>query len=101
MIYNWAAGVRTFVWLLAAGVDGNEYDDFGFIHGLRNLPDDFTPRPVFAALGNTNALFSDTKPDVSIQMEPPDIPQVPGKPRYPFFGYGFRSAQGKAIVAYW
>ena len=55
------AGVRTFVWLLTAGVDGNEYDDFGFIHGLRHLPDDFTPRPVFYALQNTNALFADTQ----------------------------------------
>src|SRR5208337_4905238 len=27
LVYNWAAGVRTFVWLLAAGTDGNEYDD--------------------------------------------------------------------------
>src|SRR3989442_882469 len=45
LIYNWAAGVRTFVWLLAAGTDGNEYDDFGLIHGLRYLPDAFTPRP--------------------------------------------------------
>ena len=69
LVYNWAAGVRTFVWLLAAGVDGNEYDDFGIIHGLRNLPDDFTPRPVFHALQNTNALFSDTKLDPSIKIE--------------------------------
>jgi hypothetical protein len=95
MIYNWAAGVRTFVWLLAAGTDGNEYDDFGFIHGLRNLPDDFTPRPVFAAYQNTNALFSDTKPDASIKIDPPE------KTGFPFFGYAFRSAKGKAIVAYW
>ena len=29
MLYNWAEGVKTFVWLLAAGTDGNEYDDFG------------------------------------------------------------------------
>ena len=41
MVYNLAAGVRTFVWLLAAGVDGNEYDDFGLIHGRRELSDDF------------------------------------------------------------
>ncbi|HKW97013.1 MAG TPA: hypothetical protein VJN43_04725 [Bryobacteraceae bacterium] len=99
MIYNWAAGVRTFVWLIAAGTDGNEYDDFGFIHGLRNLPDDFTPRPVFAAYQNTNALFSDTRPDPSIKIDPPDTPALKGK--YPFFGYGFRTEKGKAIVAYW
>jgi len=35
LLYNWAAGVRTFVWLLTAATDGNEYDDFGLIHGLR------------------------------------------------------------------
>ena len=71
LLYNWAQGVRTFVWLLAAGTDGNEYDDFGMIHGLRNLPDDFQPRPVFYALQNTNALFSDTRPDPSIQIVRP------------------------------
>ena len=58
--------MRTFVWLLAGGVDGNEYDDFGMVHGFRNLPDDFAPRPVYYALQNTNALFSDTKYDPSI-----------------------------------
>ncbi|MDP8983322.1 MAG: hypothetical protein M3O35_22330 [Acidobacteriota bacterium] len=91
MLYNLAAGVRTFVWLLAAGVDGNEYDDFGLIHGLRNLPDDFTPRPVFHALQNTNALFSDTKFDPSIGVTA----------AAPFLRYGFRNRNGKAIIAYW
>ena len=79
MIYNHAAGVRTFVWLLTAGVDGNEYDDFGFIHGFRNLPDDFTPRPVFYALQNTNALFSDTKLDPSIRVEPSEVKLCAGR----------------------
>jgi hypothetical protein len=91
MLYNLAAGVRTFVWLLAAGVDGNEYDDFGMIHGFRNLPDDFTPRPVFHALQNTNALFSDTKFDPSITITAST----------PFLRYGFRNRNGKAIIAYW
>ena len=67
-VYNLAAGVKTFVWLLAAGTDGNEYDDFGIIHGLTNHDCDFTPRPVFRALQNTNALFSDTKFDASIEV---------------------------------
>jgi hypothetical protein len=101
LIYNWAAGVRTFVWLLAAGTDGNEYDDFGMIHGLRNLPDDFTPRPVFFALQNTNALFSDTRPDPSIQIVTPDVPALRRQSEFPFFAYGFRSKSGKPIVAYW
>jgi hypothetical protein len=101
MVYNWAAGVRTFVWLLAAGTDGNEYDDFGIIHGLRNVPEDFTPRPVFYAIQNTNALFSDTQLDPSIQVMTPNIPPLRRKSEFPFYSYGFRSKPGKPIVAYW
>src|ERR1700722_6314107 len=95
IVYNHAAGVRTFVWLLTAGVDGNEYDDFGFIHGFRNLPDDFTPRPVYYALQNTNALFSDTKLDPSIGIEASDVPNLRRQGRSPFLQYGFRNANGK------
>ncbi len=101
VIYNHAAGVKTFVWLLAAGVDGNEFDDFGFIHGLTNHDYDFTPRPVFYALQNMNALFSDTKLDPSIEISGSDIPALRRKSGFPFMGFGFRSKGGKAIVAYW
>jgi hypothetical protein len=101
MIYNHAAGVRTFVWLLTAGVDGNEYDDFGVIHGLRNLPDDFTPRPVYYALENTNALFSDTKLDPSIHISGFDALQLHKQNAAPFLTYGFRNKNGKSIIAYW
>jgi hypothetical protein len=101
LVYNWAAGVRTFVWLLAAATDGNEFDDFGVIHGLRNVPEDFTPRPVFFSIQNTNALFSDTQIDPSIQIVPPDIPALRRKTAFPFYAYGFRSKAGKPIVAYW
>jgi hypothetical protein len=101
MIYNLAAGVKTFVWLLTAGVDGNEYDDFGFIHGRRELPDDFTPRPVYYALRNTNALFSDTKLDPSITITASDVPALRRQGRAPFLRYGFRNKNGQAIVAYW
>jgi len=100
-IYNLAAGVKTFVWLLAAGTDGNEYDDFGIIHGLTNHDYDFTPRPVFQALQNTNALFSDTKFDSSIEISSPDLPALRRQADFPFMGYGFRSTKGKSIVAYW
>ena len=100
MIYNWAQGVRTFVWLLTAATDGNEYDDFGMIHGLRHLPDDFTPRPVFYALQNTNALFADTRFDPSIKITPPDAPALHDDSQ-PFLAYGFRTKAGKPIVAYW
>jgi hypothetical protein len=98
ILYNHAAGVKTFVWLLTAGVDGNEYDDFGFIHGKRDLPDDFTPRPVYYAYQNTNALFADTKLDASIGIEVSDVPR---SQREAFLRYGFRNKNGKAIVAYW
>ena len=101
LIYNHAAGVKTFVWLLTAGTDGNEYDDFGIIHGLTNNDYDFTPRPVFYALQNTNALFSDTKSDPSIEISGADIPALRRKSGFPFLSYGFRSKSGKAIVAYW
>jgi hypothetical protein len=101
MIYNHATGVRTFVWLLTAGVDGNEYDDFGFIHGFRHLPDDFTPRPVFYALQNTNTLFSDTKLDPSVRLEPADPLEIRRQNDAPFLAYGFRNTNGKVIIAYW
>jgi hypothetical protein len=101
IIYNHAAGVKTFVWLLAGGVDGNEFDDFGFLHGLRNLPDDFGPRPVFYALQNTNALFSDTRLDPGINIVAPDVPALRRQERAPLMRYGFRNKNGKAIVAYW
>lgn len=101
VIYNHAAGVKTFVWLLAAGTDGNEYDDFGILHGLTNHDYDFAPRPVFQALQNTNALFSDTTFDPSIEISSPDTEILREYSGFPFMGFGFRSRAGKAIVAYW
>jgi hypothetical protein len=98
ILYNHAAGVRTFVWLLAAGVDGNEYDDFGFIHGKRGLKDDFTPRPVYFALQNTNALFGDTKFDANIKIEWANVAK---SRENEFLHYGFRNKNGKVIVACW
>jgi hypothetical protein len=100
-IYNHAAGVKTFVWLLAAATDGNEYDDFGLIHGLTNHQTDWTPRPVFYALQNTNALFSDTKFDPAIEISSPDTPTLLKQSGAPLLTYGFRSQNGKAIIAYW
>jgi hypothetical protein len=101
LIYNHAAGVKTFVWLLAAGADGNEYDDFGIIHGITNHDTDFTPRPVFHALQNTNALFADTKFDPSVEISGADLPALRRQTGVPFMAYGFRSRTGKTIVAYW
>jgi hypothetical protein len=101
LIYNHAAGVKTFVWLLAAGTDGNEFDDFGIVHGLTNHDYDFTPRPVYYALQNTNALFSDTKLDTTIQISSNDLPAIRRQSGFPFLSNGFRAKSGKAIVAYW
>jgi hypothetical protein len=101
LVYNWAAGVKTFVWLLTSATDGNEYDDFGMIHGLRYLPDDFTPRPVYAALAHTNWLFSDTRPDASIKLTSADFERISRQAGSPLLSYGFRSRTGKGIVAYW
>jgi hypothetical protein len=98
LLYNLAAGVKTFVWILAPGVDGNEFDDFGMLHGLRGLPDDFAPRPVFGALQNTNALFADTHFDAGIRIETGDWQ---AKDKGTLLTYGFRNTNGKAIVAYW
>src|SRR5450432_380465 len=100
-VYNLASGVKTFVWLLAAGTDGNEYDDFGIVHGITNHDTDFTPRPVFYALQNTNALFSDTRFDPTIEVRGADLPALRRQAGFPFMSYGFRSDKGKAIVAYW
>jgi len=100
-VYNLAAGVKTFVWLLAAGTDGNEYDDFGLVHGLTNHENDWTPRPVFYALQNTNAVFSDTKFDPTIEISGPDLPALRRHTGFPFMSYGFRNRNGKSVVAYW
>ena len=95
MLYDRAAGVRMFVWCLAAGTDGNEGDDFGLIHGMMFRPNDFTPRPAFESMRNTIALFSDTKLDASVDVK--SLASTDEK----VLSYAFRSTSGKAIVAYW
>ncbi len=96
LIADRAAGVRAFVWLIVGATDGNESDDFGMLHGLMFRPEDFTPRPVFAALRNTVTLFSDTKFDPSIQVHSDGATTSPA-----LLSYGFRSPKNKAIIAYW
>jgi len=95
LVTDRAAGIRTFVWLIVGATDGNEMDDFGMLHGLLYRPEDFTPRPAFSALQNTNTLFSDTKPDASIKLEA-DASSTE-RP----VTYAFRSEKGKALLAYW
>ncbi len=96
LIADRAAGVRTFVWLIVGATDGNESDDFGMLHGLMFRPEDFTPRPVFAALRNTITLFSDTKFDPAIEVHSEGATTSPA-----LLGYGFRSPKNRAIIAYW
>lgn len=100
LVYNLAAGVKTFPWILAAAPDGNENDDFGILHGLTYHENDFEPRPVFSALQNTNALFSDTNFVPEFQVSGATVPAYM-RDAYPFLAYGFRSRSGKAIIAYW
>jgi hypothetical protein len=97
LLYDRAAGVRTFVWLIVGATDGNESDDFGMLHGLMLRPEDFTPRPVFAALQNTATLFSDTRFDPSVEIHADSR----ASSSQSLLGFGFRSPQNKAIVAYW
>jgi len=97
LIADRAAGVRTFVWLIVGATDGNESDDFGMLHGLMLRPEDFTPRPAFAALQNTATLFSDTTLDPSIQTRI----DGPSSSSQSLLGYGFRSPKSKAIIGYW
>jgi hypothetical protein len=68
---------------------------------LTNHDYDFKPRPVYYALQNTNALFSDTKFDPTIEIFSNDVPAIRRQSGFPFLSYGFRSKSGKAIVAYW
>ncbi|MFL6350565.1 MAG: GH39 family glycosyl hydrolase [Bryobacteraceae bacterium] len=93
LLIDRASGVRTFVWLIVGATDGNELDDFGLLHGLKFQPNDFTPRPVFAALQNTNTLFSDTQIDPSIKIQSDSNANLRS--------YAFRSSNGKAILGYW
>jgi hypothetical protein len=97
LILDRAEGIRTFVWLLVGATDGNESDDFGMLHGLMYKASDFTARPVFSALQNTNSLFSDTQTDPSIKVEVQPVSAAAARP----VTYSFRSSKGKAIVAYW
>jgi hypothetical protein len=101
LLYNWAAGVRTFIWTFLEASDGNEGEGWGILYGRRYLSSDFKPRPVFRSLQNTNALFSDTEPDPSIRITIAKVDQLQRQTGYRFFAYGFRFHSGKAIVAYW
>lgn len=101
MVYNWAAGVPTFLWELINDTSTSEGDNFGIIHGMMHQSGDFEPRPVFHTIARTNALFGDTRRDPSIQATVVDRAALEAASRAPFYAYGFRSRGGKALVAYW
>jgi hypothetical protein len=101
MLYNWANGVPTYIWELINDTSSSEGDEFGLIHGLMYKPTDFTPRPVYFALQNLTALFSDAFPDASISISSPDFAAVSQTAGAPVLAYGFRTHKGKAIVGFW
>ncbi len=101
MIYNLAHGVKTFIWELAPGTDGNEDDDFGLIHGMKYLSTDFTPWRAFYAYEHTNWLFSDTQFDPSTKIEDPYVRALRLRIAAPFLAYGFRSRSEKGQPARW
>jgi len=101
VMYNWAAGVPTYLWELVNDTSTSEGDNFGIIHGMMHRSEDFQPRPVFYTLARTNALFGDTVRDSSIGVSLADRAPLESASLAPFYAYGFRSRRGKVIVAYW
>lgn len=101
MLYNWSFGIPTSIWELINDTSSSEGDNFGIIHGMMFKPTDFTPRLVYAAVQNLDALFSDTERDNSIAISSPDFAGIQADSGAPVLAYGFRSRQGKAVVGYW
>jgi hypothetical protein len=101
MLYNWANGIPTYIWELINDTSSSEGDAFGVIHGMMYKPTDFTPRLVYSTVQNLDAIFSDTKRDTSIGISSPDFRSIQNDAGAPVLAYGFRSRQGKAVVAYW
>jgi hypothetical protein len=98
MIIDRVVGVRTFLWELIPGVDGNQGDDFGLIHGMMMRSEDFAPRLAFLAVQNTNSVFSDTTRDNSISVTN-DFHNSSPSPSVR--SHAFRSSTGKAVIAFW
>jgi len=101
LVYNWAFNVPTFIWELINDTSSDEGDDYGIIHGMMYNASDFQPRPVWGPLQNTNAVFADTERDRSIRIAVSNKGDLERTAKAPFFVYGFRSREGKVIVAYW
>jgi hypothetical protein len=101
MLYNWANGIPTYIWELINDTSTSEGDEFGILHGMMYKPADFTPRPVYYAVENLDALFSDTHRDTSISISSPDFAAISRETGAPVLAYGFRSPDGKAIIGFW
>jgi hypothetical protein len=101
MLYNWSFGIPTSIWELINDTSSSEGDYFGIIHGMMFKPTDFTPRLVYAAVQNLDALFADTERDASIEISSPDFASIQTDSGAPVLAYGFRSRKGKAVVGYW
>jgi hypothetical protein len=101
MLYNWSFGVPTSVWVLINDTSSSEGDNFGIIHGMMYKPTDFSPRLVYAAVQNLDAVFSDTERDNSIAISSPDFAGIQKDSGAPVLAYGFRSPKGQAVVGYW
>ncbi|MGO8814281.1 MAG: hypothetical protein ACLQVG_06375 [Terriglobia bacterium] len=101
MLYNWSFGVPTSIWELINDTSSSEGDNFGIIHGMMFKPSDFTPRLVYAAVQNLDALFADTERDNAIAITSPDFAPIQKDSGAPVLAYGFRSTKGKAIVGFW
>ncbi len=100
LVYNWAHSIPTFIWELINDTSTSEGDNFGMIHGMTFHAADFQPRPVFYATARVNAVFGDTHPDPQIKIGI-DHNSVEPANDAAIYSYGFRSTNGKAIVAYW
>jgi hypothetical protein len=101
MLYNWSFGIPTFIWELINDTSSSEGDNFGIIHGMMYKPTDFSPRLVYAAVQNLDALFSDTERDTFIEISSPEFAGIQKDTGAPVLAYGFRSRKGKAVVGYW
>jgi hypothetical protein len=101
MLYNWAKGIPTYIWELINDTSSSEGDEFGLIHGMMYKPADFTPRPVYFAVQNLNALFSDARRDTSMDISSPDFAAISQVADAPVLAYGFRARNGKAVVGFW
>lgn len=101
MVYNWASGIPTSIWELINDTSSDEGDNFGILRGMMHKAADFTARPVFKTVENTNAMFANTVRDRAVRISISGKAHIESAASAPLFAYAFRSNEGKVIVAYW